>query len=182
MLRAFRRPAAFGTCPDVALIPPRHPRAVSDASRSPAPAASIPPTPPGPSGATFERILRVGDDDLDDQAHVNNVVYVRWVQDVATEHWLTLTSEETRAELGWVAMRHEIDYLSPAVLHDEVAVRTRVGHAEGLTFERWTEVRRLRDDRLLARSRTLWCPVDPRTGRPRRVSAAVRALFSTGGE
>ena len=129
--------------------------------------------------ATFEQRLRVEPADLDDQAHVNNVVYVRWVQDVATAHWHALASAETRAELAWVALRHEIDYVSPARLGDEVAVRTTVGHAEGLTFERHTEIRRPLDGRLLARSRTLWCPVDPRTGRPRRVSAAVRALFST---
>jgi acyl-CoA thioester hydrolase len=103
---------------------------------------------------------------------------VRWVQDVAVAHWVALTSPAMREELGWVLMRHEIDYLAPAVLGDEVLVRTRVGQADGLTFERWTEVRRARDGRALARSRTLWCPVDPRTGRPRRPTPQVRALFS----
>jgi acyl-CoA thioesterase FadM len=53
-----------------------------------------------------------------------------------------------------------------------------VGQLEGLTFERLTEIRHALDDRLLARSRSLWVPVDPRTGRPRRVSAHLRALFS----
>jgi acyl-CoA thioester hydrolase len=77
-------------------------------------------------------------------------------------------------------LRHEMDYLHPAVADDEVRVETRVGHLEGLTFERWTEIARLRDGRMLARSRTLWCPVDPRTGRPKRVTAALRALFSVG--
>ena len=60
----------------------------------------------------------------------------------------------------------------------EVVVRTRVGHLEGLTFERLTEIERL-DGRRLAESRTLWCPIDPRSGRPRRVSEALRALFSS---
>ena len=137
------------------------------------------PTPP--TAAPFEQIVRVEPSDLDDQAHVNNVVYVRWVQDAATAHWHALTSDAIRAEVAWVLLRHEIDYRSPALLGDEVTVRTRVGHLEGLTFERLTEVRRTRDARLLVESRTLWCPVDPRTGRPRRVSAEVRALFSTEG-
>jgi len=134
---------------------------------------------PLPVAASFEQTLRVEAPDLDEQAHVNNVVYVRWVQDVATAHWHALAPPEARAELAWVALRHEIDYLSPARLGDEVVVRTRVGHAEGLTFERFTEIRRGGDERLLARSRTLWCPVDARTGRPRRVGAEIRALFST---
>jgi acyl-CoA thioester hydrolase len=126
----------------------------------------------------YQQVVHVEPADLDDQAHVNNVVYVRWVQDAATAHWRALTTEAVRAEVAWVLLRHEIDYRSPALLGDEVVVRTRVGHLEGLTFERLTEVRRSRDGRLLAESRTLWCPVDPRTGRPRRVSAEIRALFS----
>src|SRR5215207_9277864 len=96
------------------------------------------------AAASFEQTLRVGAEDLDAQAHVNNVVYVRWVQDSAIAHWEALAPPEVRAELAWVALRHEIDYLSPAVLGDEILVRTRVGHAEGLSFERHTEIRRLR--------------------------------------
>ena len=145
-----------------------------------APAPHPEPPPDARPTASYERALRVGPEDLDEQAHVNNVVYVRWVQEVATEHWLALAPPAARAELAWVALRHEIDYLSPALLGDELVVRTTVGHAERLTFERHTEIRRTRDGKLLARSRTLWCPVDPRTGRPRRVGAEVRALFSTG--
>lgn len=131
--------------------------------------------------AVHEQTLAVRADDLDAQAHVNNVVYVRWVQDVATAHWEALTTPAIRAEVGWVLLRHEIDYRRAAVLGDEVVVRTEVGHLEGLTFERHTEIRRRRDGELLARSRTLWCPVDPRSGRPRRVNAELRALFSVAG-
>lgn len=134
--------------------------------------------PPSDARATFEFALRVTDADVDAQAHVNNVVYVRWVQDAATAHWTARTTPELRAEVGWVLLRHEIDYRRPAVSGDAVVVRTAVGHLEGLTFERHTEIRRTWDGAVLADSRTLWCPVDPRTGRPRRVSAELRALFS----
>jgi acyl-CoA thioester hydrolase len=131
----------------------------------------------GPS-PSFEHAVRVAPEDLDEQRHVNNVVYVRWVQDAATAHWVALSTPEQRAEVAWVLLRHEIDYRSPALLGDEVVVRTAVGHLEGLTFERLTEVRRPADGRVLARSRTLWCPVDARTGRPRRVGDELRARFS----
>ena len=131
-----------------------------------------------PEPEAYEVRLRVGAADLDEQAHVNNVVYVKWVMDAATAHWVALTSEADRAAVGWVAMRHEIDYLAPALLDDEVLVRTHVGQARGLTFERHTDVRRAADGRVLARSRSLWCPVDPRTARPRRVPPHLRALFS----
>ena len=122
--------------------------------------------------------VRVRPSDLDDQAHVNNVVYVRWVQDAATAHWRALTTPEMRADVAWVLLRHEIDYHAAAVQDDDVDIATRVGTLEGLTFERLTEIRRARDNKLLASSRTLWCPVDPRTGRPRRVTDELRTLFS----
>ena len=133
---------------------------------------------PGPRGASFEQRRRVIEEDLDEQDHVNNVVYVRWVQEIATAHWRALAPPEVLAEYAWVARRHEIDYLAAAVLGDELSIQTQVGHAEGLLFERWTEIFRARDGKLLARSRTFWIPVDARTGRVRRVTAEVRALAS----
>ena len=131
-----------------------------------------------PGAEVFELRREVQAEDLDTQAHVNNVVYVRWVQDVAVGHWEARTTHETRTEVGWALLRHEIDYHKAALLGDHVALRTAVGHLEGLTFERWVEIRRVEDDTLLARSRTLWCPIDMRTGRPRRLSKELRAVFS----
>jgi acyl-CoA thioester hydrolase len=128
---------------------------------------------------TFEQRVRVQAEDLDELQHVNNVVYVRWIQDVAAAHWRSLAPAAARGTLAWVARRHEIDYVSAAVLDDDLVVRTWVGSAEGLTFERFTEIVRAADGRSVVRARTLWVPIDPRTGRPQRVSHEVRALFST---
>lgn len=117
--------------------------------------------------------------DIDGQNHVNNTVYLRWIQDVATAHWQSLASAETQAAIGWVVLRHEIDYRSPASLGDEILLRTWVGKASRLKFERFTEIRRKIDNKqLLAQARTLWVPVDVRTGKPMRVSADLRAQFS----
>jgi acyl-CoA thioester hydrolase len=117
--------------------------------------------------------------DIDEQNHVNNTVYLRWVQDVATAHWRALASAEAQAAIAWVVLRHEIDYKTPATLDDEIALRTWVGRATRLTFERFTEIRRKSDRQLFSQARTLWCPIDVNTGRPTRVSAEVRARFST---
>jgi len=132
----------------------------------------------GVTATPYELVRSVETADLDERAHVNNVIYLRWVQDAAAAHWDVLAPAGARDEVAWVALRHEIDYHSPAVLHDEVAVRTWVGVAHGLSFERFTEIRRKADGRLLASARTLWCPVDARTGKPQRVSAEVRARCS----
>ena len=117
--------------------------------------------------------------DIDEQNHVNNTVYLRWVQEVATAHWKSLASAEAQAAISWVVLRHEIDYKLPAGLNDEILLRTWVGEASRLKFERLTEIRREIDHQLLAQARTLWVPIDPATGKPTRVSAEVRARFST---
>jgi acyl-CoA thioester hydrolase len=130
----------------------------------------------------FEMTFDVVAGDIDGRGHVNNVVYVRWVNDAAIAHWTRGATEAQRAELAWVLMRHEIDYKDAALPGDRVVARTWVGAAEGLSFERHVELLRERDRKLLARSRTFWCPVDARTGRPRRVPAEVREAFSAGGQ
>jgi acyl-CoA thioester hydrolase len=131
------------------------------------------------SSARFEMMIPVLPGDIDEQNHVNNTVYLRWVQDVATAHWRAVASPKAQETIGWVVLRHEIDYKGPATLGDEMVLRTWVGKATRLTFERFTEIRRNRDGRLLSEARTLWCPIDAQTGRPVRVSEEVRLQFST---
>ncbi|HJT81355.1 MAG TPA: acyl-CoA thioesterase [Chthoniobacterales bacterium] len=127
----------------------------------------------------FTRSVMVLPEDIDEQNHVNNMVYLRWVQEIAAAHWRAIASPEAQATIGWVVLRHEIDYKSPAILGDQIELRTWVGKATRLTFERFTEIRRKNDGTLLARARTLWCPIDSQTGRPTRVSIEVRSGFST---
>ncbi len=131
------------------------------------------------SSAPFEMIIPVLPGDIDEQNHVNNTVYLRWVQDVATAHWRTVASPKAQETIGWLVLRHEVDYKGPATLGDEMVLRTWVGKATRLTFERFTEIRRNRDGQLLSEARTLWCPIDAQTGRPVRVSEEVRSQFST---
>jgi len=118
-------------------------------------------------------------EDIDEQNHVNNMVYLRWVQEIAIAHWRVLASAEAQEAISWVVLRHEIDYKTAAFPADEIQLLTWVGKATRLTFERFTEIKRKADGQLLARARTLWCPIDPNTGKPTRVPAEVRAQFST---
>ena len=125
----------------------------------------------------FEISVLVQPADIDQQKHVNNTVYLRWVQEVATAHWEALAPATARETIGWVVVRHEIDYKLPAGLGDEVLLRTWVGDATRVTFERFTEIRRASNHELLAQARTLWVPVNTATGRPARIPPEVRALF-----
>jgi acyl-CoA thioester hydrolase len=135
-----------------------------------------PPTPVEP----FSLPILVRPADIDELGHVNNVVYLRWVQDAAIAHWRHAATPEEQSGILWVVARHEIDYKHPAVLGDALTARTWVGAASRRSFERNTAITRDRDGRLLARARTFWVPIDAATGRVMHVGADVRARFSVG--
>jgi len=126
----------------------------------------------------FELAIAVEPSDIDQMGHVNNVVYLRWVQEAATAHWTAGATPEDQARVLWVVIRHEIDYLRPARLGDTVAARTWVGPASRIKFERHVELLRASDRVVLARARSLWCPIDSQTMKPVVVSQEVRNRFS----
>lgn len=131
-----------------------------------------------PSAEPFELSLPIEPADIDELGHVNNVTYLRWVQEVATAHWKAASRPIDQAALRWVVLRHEINYKQAAYPGDAIIARTWVGAATRLRFERHTELLRASDRSLLAAARTLWCPIDAQTGKPAAVSPEVRARFS----
>jgi acyl-CoA thioester hydrolase len=130
------------------------------------------------SSERFELPISISPADIDVHGHVNNVVYVRWVQDAAVAHWRVLATQEQQANVTWVVVRHEIDYKRPARPEDSIIATTWVGTATNATFERFTEILRLKDRKVLAAARTLWCPIDAKTGMPARVGQDIRNRFS----
>ena len=127
---------------------------------------------------SYEMRLTVTKDHIDQLGHVNNLVYMRWVQDIAVEHWMSDAPEEDRTNLLWVVTRHEIDFKRQAFEGDAIAVRTWVGRANRRLFERHTKIVREKDEKILAECKTVWCPIDPKTGKPTVVSEEVRKRFS----
>lgn len=128
----------------------------------------------------YELPITVRPEDIDQLGHVNNVVYLKWVQEAAIAHWTSAAHPDDLAGLVWVVSRHEIDYRRPAFEGDEIVARTWVGTAKRLAFDRHTEIVRHSDGRVLAEARTVWVPIDPTTGRPTAVSDRVREQFSVG--
>jgi acyl-CoA thioester hydrolase len=124
----------------------------------------------------FEHSLIVKAEDIDGQGHVNNVRYLQWIQDIAVAHWLSRATEEQKAQIVWVVMRHEIDYLRPAFENEEIAVSTWVGEPQGAKWERFTEIRR--GDIVLVNAKSVWVALDTKTLRPRRVTAEIRDTFT----
>jgi acyl-CoA thioester hydrolase len=131
------------------------------------------------SASRFTLSVRVAEADIDRQGHVNNVAFVRYVQDVAVAHWRSAAPADVQAACTWVVRRHEIEYLRPAFVGEEMLLRTWVGDPSGATWERFTEILRGGEDRALVTARTVWVLLDATTGRPRRVDPALVARFLT---
>ena len=126
----------------------------------------------------YDLPVAVAESDIDQLGHVNNIVYLRWVQEAAIAHWSAAATAAEKEAVAWVVARHEIDYKYPARLGDKILVRTWVGTTVNNFFERHTEIFRAKDEKLLAQALTLWCPVDRRTGRPTRVGDDIRERWS----
>ena len=129
---------------------------------------------------SFELAITIKPSDIDELGHVNNVVYLSWVQDVAIAHWNFLTTHAHRAKYVWVALRHEIDYKAEAVLGDAVIARTWTGMGRGMRFSRHTEIIHISesgDTKILANAVTQWCPLDRSNSRPTRLPTEIAAFF-----
>ena len=127
----------------------------------------------------FALDLGIEPGDIDANGHVNNVVYVRWLQDVGTAHWMARVAQAERAKWSWVVLRHEIDYRAPLRLGDIARARSWVGEPRGPRFDRFVLIER-GDGTLCAQGRSEWVLIDARNGRPTRIPPEMIAPFVKG--
>ena len=118
--------------------------------------------------------VKVAAEDIDELNHVNNIVYLRYVQDAAIGHWKTVP-QAIASQIVWVARRHEIDYLKPAFLGEELVVKTWVDSFIGVKSLRHCEV--MRGNEVLVRSVTHWIALDSQTFRPKRITEQIVEQF-----
>ena len=125
----------------------------------------------------FTRTITAQDADIDELGHVNNAVWVRWIQEVAVAHWRALASEADQARYVWVVTRHEIDYRGNLVAGEAVTAETWVAEPpHGARFDRLMRFTGA-DGRVKVEARTTWALLDAETGRLLRVPAALAELF-----
>jgi acyl-CoA thioester hydrolase len=125
----------------------------------------------------FEMTLTAGPEHIDELGHVNNAVWVQWIQQVAVAHWDSVAAADHKHAYFWVVMRHEIDYLRAAFEGDLIIARTWVGDApKGARFDRLMEFAGA-DGKICVRARTHWAIIDKALGRPIRVPREVIAPF-----
>ncbi len=122
--------------------------------------------------------LTVLPEHIDDQQHVNNVVYVQFMQEVANRHWQTSVSPELNAEVGWVVRKHEIEYLSPAYLDEVLEIRTWTGEHTAVTWDRHYEIIRPADQKIIIKAKSSWVLLDKVSGKPRRIDDAILRVFA----
>ncbi len=127
----------------------------------------------------YEMEIHVQPEDIDELGHVNNVVYLKWVQDVSTAHWNAASPNgHEPSSIVWVVIQHEIRYKQPTYLEDVIIARTWIGKAKRRFMERNTELLRKSDGTLLAKAVTLWTPVDMETGKSVEIKADVLEMFA----
>jgi len=130
-----------------------------------------------PNEKDFSMTITVHKNDIDELGHVNNVVYVRWVQEVAAAHWDSLASHNIKQKYVWVVLRHEIDYLSAAFENDHITATTWVGESNGARSERFVHLTDIKTGKIIAKAKTTWCLLDGVTMRPKRVDEEVVKLL-----
>ena len=128
----------------------------------------------------FSHTFTVPAASIDGNGHVNNLEYLRWMQEVATAHseaqgWTAARYAETRT--SWVIRSHTIEYLRPAFAGETLTVLTWISGFKEQESPRHYLFWRERDRKLLAKACTVWVFVDAATGRARPILEAVRASF-----
>ena len=114
---------------------------------------------------------------IDELGHVNNAVWVRWIQDIATEHWDAVAPPEHRAAYVWVVTRHEIDYRGNVAVGETVIGETWVPEPpKGARFDRHVRFTGA-DGRVKVEAITTWALIDRATGRLMRITPEIAAPF-----
>ena len=118
--------------------------------------------------------------DIDELGHVNNAVWVRWIQEIAVAHWAQLATPEEQVALFWVITRHEIDYRGNLRQGETALGETWVADPpKGARFDRRVRFTDVGGKELVA-ARTTWAMIERASGRPMRVPAELAARFRAG--
>lgn len=114
---------------------------------------------------------------IDGLGHVNNTVYLNWVQRISQKHWERTIPENQRKDIRWVVLSHFIEYKKPAFLGEELTVKTWVEQMEGVKSERHVQISKTQTGEEVAKVKTIWCLVDAENMRPQRIPKKLGEAF-----
>ncbi len=124
----------------------------------------------------FHHPVPIRPDDIDHMGHVNNSVYLKWVQDAVVRYWETLAPPDAVARHLWVALRHEIAFRRPTFLDDVVVADVIAERMEGAKAYFTTIIKR--GETVLAEVQSTWCCLDAVTKRPARLAREIAQKFT----
>jgi len=129
------------------------------------------------NSSTFELSFTAAPEHIDELGHVNNAVWVQWIQQVAVAHWEAVADLSHKDAYYWVVVRHEIDYLRAAYPGDVITARTWIGDGpRGARSTRFVEFIGT-EGKVCVRAKTDWAIIDKASGKPIRVPPEVVAPF-----
>ncbi|MGE0178579.1 MAG: acyl-CoA thioesterase [Sphingomonas sp.] len=128
-----------------------------------------------PAGPAHLHPLTVAPGDVDFMGHVNNAVYLAWVQEAVIAYWRAVAPAEAVAQHLWVAIRHEITYRRPAFLDDMIVASVVAEGVQGARAFFSTLIKR--GEEVLAEVKSSWCCLDAATRRPARLARDVVRRF-----
>lgn len=132
--------------------------------------------------SSFRMGFTAGGEHIDEFGHVNNAVWVRWMEEVATAHWVRDGKPEHVAAYAWVVTRHEIDYRGNIREGDKVEALTEIRSGpSGARFDRYITFTN-EAGKPIVRAKTTWAMVERETQRLMRVPKEVSAPFVSEGE
>ena len=126
---------------------------------------------------TFELTITILPNDIDENGHVNNITYLKWVQDIAIAHWTKVATPDMKTQLLWVVSRHEIDYLKSAYLHSHLIAKTWVVEPSGAKSDRYVEIIDVENNTIITKIKTTWYLLDSTSKRPKRIEADITQVF-----
>jgi acyl-CoA thioester hydrolase len=123
----------------------------------------------------FRHVVTVTPSNIDHMGHVNNAVYLTWVQEAVVRYWEAVAPSDAVAKHLWVALKHEISYLRPAFLTDNLVAEVLAESTRGARAFFSTVIRR--GQQVVAEVKSSWCCLDAATKRPARLGRDVIELF-----
>lgn len=118
-----------------------------------------------------------GPEHIDELGHVNNAVWVNWIQDIATAHWSAVAAPDHQQAYVWVVTRHEIDYRGNIIAGESVTAETFIPEPPtGARFDRRVDFRNA-SGKVIVSAKTTWAIIDRASGRILRVPKDVAAPF-----
>lgn len=131
-----------------------------------------------PISSIYSKAITIPYSAIDENGHVNNVVYVQWMQDIAIEHYASIGGVEAQGpDATWVIRKHSIEYFLPAFEGEEIEVRTWVEDLRKVRSLRMYEFVRKSDGKTLVKGESDWVFMDMKTGRPKAIPAEVENIF-----